>query len=62
MKLEDIPLIATDGFEFYEKVIAQVFGPACVYGQVIKKRRNDRIVKVERRAVIGTEWRLEDTT
>jgi hypothetical protein len=30
-----------------------VFGPVCVYGQVIKTRRNDRIVKVERRAVIG---------
>src|SRR5262245_45949640 len=60
MKLEDIPLIATDGFEFYEKVIAQVFGRACVYGQVIKTRRNDRIAKVERRAVIGTEWRLDE--
>jgi hypothetical protein len=31
---EDIPLITTDGFEFYERVIGQVFGPACVYGQV----------------------------
>jgi hypothetical protein len=28
-------------------------GPACLYGQVIKTRRNDRIVKVERRALIG---------
>jgi transposase-like protein/IS1 family transposase len=46
---EDIPLITTDGFEFYERVIRQVFGPACVYGQVIKTRRNDRIAKVERR-------------
>jgi hypothetical protein len=51
---EDIPLITTDGFKFYERVIGQVFGPACVYGQVIKTRRNNRIVKVERRAVIGT--------
>src|SRR5262249_32776633 len=25
----------------------------CLYGQVIKTRRNDRVVKVERRAVIG---------
>jgi transposase-like protein len=57
---EDIPLITTDGFDFYERVIGQIFGPACVYGQVIKTRRNNRIVKVERRAVIGTEGRLEE--
>ena len=59
MNLEQIPLITTDGFGFYEKVIGRVFGPACLYGQVIKTRRNDRIVKVERRAVIGDGWRLE---
>ena len=34
-------------------------GPACLYGQVIKTRRNDRVIKVERRAVIGAPWRLE---
>jgi transposase-like protein/IS1 family transposase len=51
--LQAIPLITTDGFKFYERVIGRVFGPACVYGQVIKTRRNDRVVKVERRAVIG---------
>src|SRR5215467_6524351 len=56
----DIPLISTDGFEFYERVIGQVFGPACVYGQVIKTRRNNRIVKVERRVIIGTEERFEE--
>jgi transposase-like protein/IS1 family transposase len=53
MNLEVAPLITTDGFKFYERVIGRVFGPACVYGQVIKTRRNDRIVKVERRAVMG---------
>ena len=60
VELEEIPLITTDGFEFYEKVVCQVFGPACVYGQVLKTRRNNRIVKVERRTVIGTEERLEE--
>ena len=60
VELEEIPLITTDGFEFYEKVVWQVFGPACVYGQVLKTRRNNRIVKVERRTVIGTEGRLEE--
>ena len=27
MQLDRIPLITTDGFEFYEKVIRRVFGP-----------------------------------
>ena len=53
MNLEVTPLITTDGFKFYERVIGRVFGPACVYGQVIKRRRNDRVVRVDRRAVIG---------
>ena len=53
MNLEVSPVIATDGFKFYERVIGRVFGPACLYCQVIKTRRNDRVVKVERRAVIG---------
>jgi hypothetical protein len=53
MNLEIVPLITTDGFKFYERVIGRVFGPACVYGQVMKTRRNDHVVKVEGRAVIG---------
>jgi transposase-like protein/IS1 family transposase len=57
--LQRIPLIATDGFAFYAKVIRRVFGPACLYGQVIKTRRNDRVTKVERRVVIGAAWRFE---
>jgi IS1 family transposase len=61
MNLERAPLVATDGFQFYKKVVRRVFGPACLYGQVIKTRRNDRIVKVERRAVIGDASRLEET-
>ena len=53
MILQSVPLITTDGFKFYEGVIGRVFGPACVYGQVIKTRRNDRVVRVERKALIG---------
>jgi transposase-like protein/IS1 family transposase len=56
-----LPLITTDGFEFYKKVIGRVFGPGCLYGQVIKTCRNDRIVKVEQRTVIGGTWRLQQT-
>ena len=36
------------------------FGPACLYGQVLKTRRNDRIIKVERRALHGAAWRFDD--
>ena len=31
-----------------------------LYGQVLKTRRNDRIIKVERRALHGAAWRFED--
>jgi IS1 family transposase len=57
--LEPFPLITTDGFAFYAKVIRRIFGPACLYGQVIKTRRNDRIIKVERRELVGAAWRFE---
>ncbi len=59
MNLKQIPLIVTNGFGFYENVVGRVFEPACLYGQVIKTRRNDRIVKVERRTVVGGAWRLQ---
>ena len=59
-RLVGIPLIATDGFEFYFAVIRRLMGPACVYGQVVKTRRNNRVVRVERRAKIGTTSRLEE--
>jgi transposase-like protein/IS1 family transposase len=58
-KVERVPLTTTDGFPFYAKVIHRVFGPACLYGQVMKTRRNDRVIKVERKALIGTPWRFE---
>ena len=60
MHFERIPLIVTDGFDFYEKVVRRVFGPAALYGQVLKTRRNDRIVKVERRELMGASWRFEE--
>jgi len=33
MILPSIPLIATDGFKFYQRAIGRVFGPTCVYGK-----------------------------
>src|SRR5262245_45168334 len=53
MNPEVIPLITADGFQFYKKAIGRIFGPACVYDQVIKTRRNDRVIKVERKVMIG---------
>ncbi len=60
MDFERLPLIVTDGFDFYEKVVRRVFGPAALYGQVLKTRRDDRIVKVERRELMGASWRFEE--
>ena len=53
------PLIATDGFEYYRGAIVDLFGSACVYGQVLKTRRHDRVVRVERCVQIGTASRLQ---
>ena len=59
MEFATCPLIVTDGFDFYEKVIRRVFGPAVLYGQVLKTRRHDRIVQVDRRERMGASWRFE---
>ncbi len=60
MTFTTCPVIVTDGFEFYGTVIRRVFGPAALYAQVIKTRRHDRVVRVERRAVIGAAWRFDE--
>jgi IS1 family transposase len=53
-----IPLITTDGYRFYESAIRKCFGK-CLYGQVIKTRRNDRVTKVDRRMIIGDKREFE---
>jgi hypothetical protein len=35
----------TDGFEFYGRAVSEVIGKECLYAQVIKTRRNNRVVK-----------------
>ncbi len=60
MVFAHLRLIVTDGFDFYEKVVRRVFGPAALYAQVLKTCRNDRIVKVERRARMGATWRFQE--
>jgi hypothetical protein len=44
----------------YAGVIVRLVGPACIYGQVIKTRRNNRVIRVERRLKIGTASRLNE--
>ena len=61
-RLVGSPLIATDGFEYYVGMIVRLFGSACVYGQVLKTRRNDRVVRVERRVKIGSAESIEGRT
>ncbi len=53
------PLVVTDGFDYYPRVVREVFGPMCLFGQVIKTRRNDRVVKVERKHVVGARRKFE---
>ena len=53
------PLIATDGFEYYLGAVGDLVGSACVYGQVLKTRRNNPVIRVERRVKIGTASRLQ---
>ena len=57
---DHLPLIATDGFKFYRQVVRRIFGVACLYGQIIKKRRNDRVVQVQRKARFGAAWRWNE--
>ncbi len=57
---EGPPLITTDGFAPYRWAIRKLFGPACIYGQVIKTRRKDRIVRVDRKLLIGSQEMLTE--
>ena len=41
-------------------VIQRVCGHACVYGQIIKTRRKNRIVRVERKLLMGTKEQMAD--
>jgi len=59
MNFKQTPVVVMDGFGFYEKVVGRFFGPGCLDGRVVETRRNESIVKVERRAMLGDGWRLE---
>lgn len=52
--VENKLLISTDGFTPFGWVLKRMLGPACQYGQVVKKRKKNRIIKVDRKVVIGS--------
>ncbi len=53
-------LFTTDGFEMYERAAKRLLKGVCIYGQVIKRRRENRVVRVDRRLLLGTPAELED--
>ena len=57
---ECAPLITTDGFPYYTPVIRRAFGVTCVYGQVIKQWRNNRVTRVDKRLTIGSQSDLDE--
>ena len=55
-----VPLVVTDGNSEYANVLKNEFKGACVYGQVIKRWRKNRVTVVDRRLMIGTDERLQE--
>jgi IS1 family transposase len=58
-RIENRFLFTTDGFEMYEWAVKRLLAGVYIYGQVIKKRRENRVVRVDRRLLLGTEAELE---
>ncbi len=53
-------LLTTDGLDLYARVVSKVFGFACIYAQVIKELRNNRVCRVDRRLIRGTQAQLTE--
>ena len=53
-------LFTTDGFEMYEWVAKRLLLGICIYGQVVKKRRENRVVRIDRRLLLGTQAELDE--
>ena len=58
--LEQRFLFTTDGFEMYEWAANRLLSGICIYGQVIKRRRENRVVRVDRRLLLGTPLELNE--
>jgi hypothetical protein len=52
-------IFTTDGFEPYSWAAKNLLDSICLYAQVIKKRRKNCVIKVERRLIIGTKSKME---
>jgi IS1 family transposase len=53
-------LFTTDGFEMYEWAVKKLLAGVCIYGQVIKKRRENRVIRVDRHLLLGTQAEMEE--
>ena len=53
-------LFTTDGYEPYGWAAKGIFGLTCLYGQVLKKRRHNRVTRVTRRLIFGTAEQLAE--
>ena len=53
-------LLTTDGLDLYAGVVSKIFGFLCIYAQVIKEFRNNRLSRVETRLVRGAQAQLND--
>ena len=59
-RFNDRFLFTTDGFEPYAWAAKSMLAFVCVYAQVIKKRRKNRVSQVTRKLILGTQEQLED--
>ena len=59
-RIEQRFLFTTDGFEMYEWAVKRLLVGVCIYGQVIKKRRENRVIQVDRKLLLGTKSELEE--
>ena len=52
-------LFTTDGLHLYRWAVERLMAGICIYGQIVKTRRKERIVSVRRRIVCGTPSELD---
>jgi IS1 family transposase len=52
-------IFTTDGFEPYSWAAKNLLDSICLYAQVIKKWRKNRVIKIDRRLIIGTKQKME---
>ncbi len=51
--------LCKNGFEPYSWATKNLLSSICLYTQVIKKRRKNRVINVDRRLIIGTRQKME---